>query len=92
MQPRKLGSPIHGIGLTLVARKLTEPFTQGMIDRHNQVAAALALGGDLLEHEPDAAAIDRVLPARRLRKKTREPRFVGAVEDAPRDVGHALSE
>jgi hypothetical protein len=48
------------------------------------------MGFRLLEHVPDAAAIDRVLPPEGLRKKARDVRFVGTVEDAARDIGHAL--
>jgi hypothetical protein len=39
---------------------------------------------------PDAAAIDRVLPLGGIRKKARDVRFVGTVEDAARNFGHAL--
>jgi len=89
-----MGQGIGVIAVMVVAihilKETANMFTQGLINRDKRVAAALALRGGLLEHEPGAAAIDGVLPPRRLRKRTREVRFVGAVEDAPRYIGHAL--
>jgi len=50
----------------------------------------MPMGFRLLEHMPDAAAIDRVLPPGGLCKKARDVRFVGTVEDAARHIGQAL--
>ena len=55
-----------------------------------RLASATAMGFRLLEHEPDAAAIDRVLPPGGLRKKAGEIGFVGALQDAAGDIGQAL--
>ena len=48
------------------------------------------MGFRLLQHEPEPAAINRVLPPGGLRKKAGEIGFVGTVEDAAGDIGHAL--
>jgi len=48
------------------------------------------MGLGLLEHEAEPAAIDRVLPPGGVRKKARDVCLVGTVEDAARDIGHAL--
>jgi len=91
---RVMGQGLGASAVLVVAIHLVKEtanvFTQGLINRDKRVAAALAMGGGLLEQEADAAAIDRGLPPRRLRKTTREIRLVGAVEDAPRDMGQAL--
>jgi hypothetical protein len=91
---RLMGQGIGAIAVIIVAvhivKETANEFTQGTIDCDHRVAAALAMGGGLLEHEPDASAIDCVPSPRRLRKNTRAVRFVCAVEDAPRNMGHAL--
>ena len=63
---------------------------ESIINDHERLGSATAMGLGLLEHEADAAAIDRVLPPGGLREKAREVRFVGAVEDATGGSGHAL--
>ena len=51
-------------------------FTEGIINSHRRLTAALAMRCYLLEHEPKAAASDFVLPQGPRRKAT-EIRFIG---------------
>jgi hypothetical protein len=65
-------------------------FAQRIIQDDGRLAAALAMGLGLLAHEPDAAAIDRVLPPGGLREKAGEVGVVGAIKNAAGDIGQAL--
>ena len=49
-----------------------------------------AMRRGVLEHEADAAALDRLFPPRGLREHAGEIGCVGALENAPRDMGQAL--
>ena len=73
-----------------VVKETADRFTQGIVNHHERLPSSVAMGCRLLEHEPDAAAIDFILTPGRFREKAREVSFVGAVEDAPGDIGHAL--
>ena len=48
--------PVH------VVEETAHMCTQGLVNRDDRLASALAMGCGLLPHEPDAAAIDFVLP------------------------------
>ena len=63
---------------------------QGIIQDDERVSSTPAMGCRPLEHEPNAPAIDRVLPPKRLRQEAGEVGFVGAVQDAARHIGEAL--
>ncbi len=45
-----------------IVKKAPDVFTEGIINDHRRLTAALAMRCRLLEHEPAAAAIDFVLP------------------------------
>jgi site-specific DNA recombinase len=91
---RVMGQGIGTIAMVVVTvhviKEAPDVFAQGIINDHQRLASSTTMGRGVLEHEADAAAIDRVLPPGSLREKAREVRFVGAVEDAASDIGHAL--
>jgi hypothetical protein len=63
---------------------------EGIIKDDYGVASSMPMRFRLLQHMPDAAAIDRILPPGSLRQKARDVRFVGTVEDAAGHIGQAL--
>ena len=91
---RIMGQGIGAVAVVVVAvhivKEAPHVFAQGIIDDDERLASATAMGLRLLQHEPDAAAIDLVLPPGSLREKAGEIGFVGAVKDAAGDIGHAL--
>jgi len=50
----------------------------------------LPMGLGLLEHEPDAAAMDDILPPGGLREKTGQVGFISTVEDAAVNIAHTF--
>jgi hypothetical protein len=74
-----VGQRIGAIAVVIVAvymgKDTPHMFAQRMVDDHERLASATAMGLGLLEHEPDAAVIDRVLPPGSLREKAGEVGF-----------------
>jgi hypothetical protein len=76
--------PIH------VVEEAPHMFAEGIINDDKRLSALTAMGFGLLEHKPEAAAIDRVLAPGGLREKAGEVGVVGAIHDAAGHIGHAF--
>jgi hypothetical protein len=79
-----------GIMVVDLVKEMPHVFAPGLIDRHERLASATAMGLCLLPPELQPATIDRVLPPRSLRKKAGKSGFVRTVEDAAGAMGQAL--
>jgi hypothetical protein len=63
---------------------------QWRIDADTRVASSTAMRVGVLEHEADAAALERLRPPRRFREDAGEVRGVGTVAETAGDMGQTL--
>jgi hypothetical protein len=90
MMGQGLGAVAMGIMVVDLVKEMPHVFAQGLIDRHERLASATAMGLCRLPPELEPATIDRVLPPRSLRKTAGKSGFVRTVEDAAGAMGQAL--
>src|SRR6266576_945321 len=91
---RVMRQGVSAVAMVVVAVDIVEEaahmFAQGIIDGQERFTAAPAMGLGLLQHEAEATSIDGVLTPRSLGEKAGEVGFVGALQEAAGDIGHAL--
>ena len=76
--------PVH------IVKEAPDMVAQSILQDEERLAAAMPMGGRLLEHEPQPAAIDRRLPPRGFCENAGQIGFIRTVQDAAGHMGHAL--